>query len=406
MNVLMLTNLYPSDKYPREDTPWTVPYFVREWVKVGHSVVVIVNSTAFPIIYYYGVKLIRRHLIKKYNITGNDLSDSSWAKCFSFDDQGARVYNIPIMKYSPSGRYSSHRIKKQIERIVALLEKLNFKPDLICGHWINPQIMLISMLKEVYKCKTSFVFEGDYWKKYIKRYSIIDYCHGIDKIGCRSETASSQLKESLRLTYYPFICASGVPNEFLLYGRQHNKTFQPSTITVLSAGRLVELKHFDNVIEASSTAFEGLDYSLTIAGEGTLKGYLEWYIYSKHLEKTTALVGKVPRETLMKLMNESLIFVLISDHEAFGIVYIEAMAQGCLVIASKNGGIDGIVVDGVNGFLCKEGSTEDLVKVLKLILSLSSAEREKISMNARMTAAEYSNAKVAYRYLNDAIGIE
>ena len=41
---------------------------------------------------------------------------------------------------------------------------------------------------------------------------------------------------------------------------------------------------------------------------------------------------------------------MISKNEAFGLVYLEAMLAGCIV-ASRNG-IDGIIIDGYNGFLC------------------------------------------------------
>lgn len=36
-------------------------------------------------------------------------------------------------------------------------------------------------------------------------------------------------------------------------------------------------------------------------------------------------------------------FTLISDDETYGMVYIEAMLQGCLTIASRKGGFDGIM---------------------------------------------------------------
>lgn len=40
---------------------------------------------------------------------------------------------------------------------------------------------------------------------------------------------------------------------------------------------------------------------------------------------------------------------MISRNETFGVVYLEAMAAGCITIASRNVGYDGIIVDRVNG---------------------------------------------------------
>ncbi len=400
----MLTNLYPYEKYPNSDSPWTIPYFTREWVASGHAVVTIVNSTRFPRIYYKFANCAKRFLIKKYNITGKSLSDTSWTKSFEFNDKGVRVFNRPMMKFVPSGKYSHYEIRRQISLIKKILEKENFKPDIITGHWANPQFILISELKRIYNCKTCFVFEGDYWSKYIKKYSLKKYVSNIDIIGCRSKTAAKSVKESLKLEYMPFICASGIPDEYIIRGR--NKCIQKcdNNIMILSAGRLVRLKHFDAVIKACHFAFNQ-NYILKIAGEGEL--FSELINYSKEIEadSNTMFLGKIPRDELIKEMANNHVFVLISDHEAFGIVYIEAMSQGCIVIASRNGGIDGIIIDGKNGFLCEEGNSEELEILLKRIMKMKNSDKEIIINNALKTAENYSNKKVAERYLNDMVNI-
>ena len=64
-------------------------------------------------------------------------------------------------------------------------------------------------------------------------------------------------------------------------------------------------------------------------------------------------------------MKNAQIFTLISDNETFGMVYIEAMLQGCLVIASKGGGFDGIIQDGINGFICNPEGKKCFRKFIK-----------------------------------------
>jgi len=39
---------------------------------------------------------------------------------------------------------------------------------------------------------------------------------------------------------------------------------------------------------------------------------------------------------------------MISTDEIFGLAYLEAMAASCITIASKDGGVYGIIVDGKN----------------------------------------------------------
>ena len=52
----------------------------------------------------------------------------------------------------------------------------------------------------------------------------------------------------------------------------------------------------------------------------------------------------------LKELQKSNAFVLASDYETFGVVYIEAMACGNPVIGTRNGGADDIINDAC-GFL-------------------------------------------------------
>ena len=58
------------------------------------------------------------------------------------------------------------------------------------------------------------------------------------------------------------------------------------------------------------------------------------------------------REEVIRQMDNHDVFVMISRNETFGLVYLEAMARGCITIASRNEGFDGVIEHGVNGFLC------------------------------------------------------
>lgn len=70
---------------------------------------------------------------------------------------------------------------------------------------------------------------------------------------------------------------------------------------------------------------------------------------------------------------------MISRSETFGLVYLEAMARGCITIASWREEFDGIIEDGMNGFLCEAGDSEDFARVIKKIRQMSVAELSRIS---------------------------
>lgn len=407
MKILVLTNEYPNNNYPKKDSPWTVPFFARKWAAMGHEVVAVVNSTRFPRLYYSLVWLFKWYFSKKYDIIGDDLSNKSWTKRFSFEDQGVRVYNLPMLKFYPSVPFLKIIKNRQLQLIINQLNEIDFKPDIITGHWLNPQFELISRLKPVYSCRTGFVFESDFVESRITRYKANEFKDGINRIGCRSKFASGELKRLLHLNYTPFICASGIPDEIIEHISERNiEDFENERTIVVSAGRFVGLKRFDSIIEACENVYKKNDFELTIAGEGPLLESLREYASHLESKQKIFLPGKIERGKLFNLYRKAHIFILISEREAFGLVYLEAMSQGCIVIASRDGGIDGIVKDGVNGFICEAGNAEELAMVLSRISKLSAFEKKQISDNAIKTASQLSDTLAAKKYLENLQGLD
>lgn len=401
MKILLLTNEYPNEMYPKQDSPWVVPYFARAWVRQGHEVQVIVNSTKFPTLYYsIGSVLFASYFTKKYSVNVKSITAGVWTKEFKFEDNGVQVKNIPMLKFFPSGAFPNHVLKNQKKKIVDYLQKNDFKPDVITGHWLNPQLLLISALKEVYGCRTAFVFHSDYDAERLQRFNVTSFIQGIDKLGCRSVCAAKILQDNLQLPYQPFVCSSGVPDDYVRQSiAQGDHAFSDGDLSLLTVGRLVPVKKYDKLIEAIHL-LKGVPISLNIVGDGPMADSLQSQIEKYDLCDSIHLVGKLSRNQVQKKMRSSDVFVLIGM-EVFGLVYIEAMMQGCIVIGTRGGGIDGIIVDNENGFLCKHGDAEQLVDIILKIKDMSIEEKQRISKNAINTAKKYSDSSVAERYLND-----
>ena len=179
----------------------------------------------------------------------------------------------------------------------------------------------------------------------------------------------------------------------------HKMDFQ-NGIRHIYVGSLIKRKYLDRTIKAFIST-KGPNDILTVIGGGPEEIGLK--NLTKTIDETGSVhfLGRISRSKVLKEMKEAQVFTLISDGETFGMVYIEAMLQGCLVIASKGGGFDGIIMDGVNGFLCNPGDEEMLKAIYKKIQTLSDSERNTIGQNAIDTAIHFSEKKVAERYLND-----
>ena len=121
------------------------------------------------------------------------------------------------------------------------------------------------------------------------------------------------------------------------------------------------------------------------------------------LQKKVHLLGRIDRASIKEYLKQSDVFIMISKNETFGLVYLEAMAMGCIPIASRDEGFDGIIRDGENGFLCEAGNVEELSMILDKIYHMTPTELQEISCRAIDTATQLTDKKVAKAYIEDII---
>jgi glycosyltransferase involved in cell wall biosynthesis len=76
----------------------------------------------------------------------------------------------------------------------------------------------------------------------------------------------------------------------------------------------------------------------------------------------------VSPEELAQLYRGASVFVLSSDEEGLGLVILEAMASGLPVLSTRSGGPEGLVVEGVTGYLTPVGDAHALAARMKWLL--------------------------------------
>ena len=138
--------------------------------------------------------------------------------------------------------------------------------------------------------------------------------------------------------------------------------------TVISVGTLKARKCMDRTLEAfARLAQEYSDATLTIVGIGEMEGQLKARIAELGLEKRVEMTGGLPHEEVLRRMAESDLFILPSWGEGYGIVYIEAMAAGCISVGAIGEGIEDTITDGKNGFLVPAGDVDAIEHVMRKV---------------------------------------
>ena len=398
MRILVLTSVYQNANLGNADLSTNiVNSFVYEWKKNSHDVIVIHNYHRYPVLIHKLPLFIRKKLSSflNFQIPGyNSVRENI------YDDNGVKVYKFPIKKLIPHHSPSKRNIFKQVNKIKKALINENFIPDVIIGHWVSPQIELINLLKREYNCRTAIVLHGMEYI-YDKRFNFKKYITTINKLGCRSIYQAKLIHKDFNLKNMPFVCYSGIPDKYLQTFKLNIQKFKNIVKWKIAfVGRLISYKNVDVIIKALSS-IKNINWELSIIGEGPEKEKLRSLTIELGCENRVIFYGKISRDCVMDILNEMNVFVMVSNNEVFGLAYLEAMASSCITIASKNGGVDGIILDGKNGFLCNQGDVNDLNKKLLKIFDMDENDIKKLVENSYNTVKKYSDSNVAKLYLKN-----
>ena len=207
-------------------------------------------------------------------------------------------------------------------------------------------------------------------------------------LACRSDIIKKRL-----IKFYPefenkvFTAYSGVEDD-IIFDRA-NETLLNDKIKVLTCANFKKRKNIDKVIKAC----KGLEsFDLTVIGDGTQRKNLE------KIDRSVKFTGYLPHAKVLEYMRNSDIFVLPSVGETLGMVYLEAMASGCITVATKDDGIDGIIKNNINGFLV----TPDEIEIADILLNIKKLDKkslETLRCNSFNTIKKYTKKQMCAYYL-------
>jgi glycosyltransferase involved in cell wall biosynthesis len=166
----------------------------------------------------------------------------------------------------------------------------------------------------------------------------------------------------------------------------------------LFVGRLILEKGAHIFIEAL-TRLKAMEVSVTatLAGEGPERERVKEMIAACQLSPQVQLLGQVTGPALAKLFNQHKILVVPSlQPEGFGLVALEGIACGCVVVGSRAGGLPEAI--GGCGTTVPAGDVASLTSTLQELLR-SSHEIDRFRSAAERHLAKHRSGVVARRYL-------
>lgn len=115
------------------------------------------------------------------------------------------------------------------------------------------------------------------------------------------------------------------------------------------------------------------------------------YIKNNNLSNRVKLLGEI--KNVSEKLQEADIFAFPSAYEGMPLALTEAMAAGLPAIGYKScPGVNELIIDGYNGFLCEDG-IDDFAEKLKILMQ-DAELRKKMGQNARESMKQFAPEKI------------
>jgi glycosyltransferase involved in cell wall biosynthesis len=311
--------------------------------------------------------------------------------------QGVNVYIINI----PCGRLPKVIMHKVMSRGLSILYKLILKelgkPDVLHAHFADVGYVA-SKLKQQINVPLVITEHSSLINKPIIEKRLINIATQAylkaDAVIAVSPSLVNVIEDKLNIKarYIPNV----VDTDIFTYTQREECT----SFNFVSTGNLIITKRMDLTIEAFYSAFQDLpQVTLTIFGEGDERPKIEAIIKNHQLENKVVLMGTCSREVISEKLKSSDCFVLASRSETFGVSYIEALATGVPVIATKCGGPETFVHED-NGLMVPVDDLDALVNAMKYMYkNIITFDRSKISNQTKSKfSPEYVSKKLVEVY--------
>ncbi len=176
--------------------------------------------------------------------------------------------------------------------------------------------------------------------------------------------------------------------------RRNSETVWKGERVLLSVGRLIEKKGFDDLVRACGHLRDrGVsDFRCIIVGEGPMEDELNALIAHLRLGDRVVLAGPKSQEEIIELLEQTAVFALPCVTEKEGgkdnlpTVLMEAMAARVACASTRLAGVPEMVIDGETGRLVEERRPEEFAGILEDLLS--SPETTESMGSAGYTLAE------------------
>ncbi len=310
-------------------------------------------------------------------------------------ETNSKIYNSQII--NKADRFLYFRKQRKINNWVKSLEVDYTKYDIVHAH------TLFSDGYQAYISNRPYVVtirntDVNYYLKYFKHlYPVAkNIINKAKKIIFLSESYKEKFLVKLfknentrsKVAEKSIVIPNGINDFWINNANNENKVIKDE-INVLFIGRIMKNKNIDFIARNLNDENFNKKINIYVIGEVIEN---EYYEKLKRFHNVVFL-GKKSKNELINIMKSMHIFAMVSFHETFGLVYLEALTQNLPLLYTKNEGFDNYFENGRVGYAVNPNNDEELIDKFKKIYKEYNSLQVKISNINKNAFSWESNAR-------------
>lgn len=296
------------------------------------------------------------------------------------------------------------------------IAKLHFKYkfDIIHLHWLIPFGPVVGILSLFTKFQYIITSHGSDVFPFTNKPGIlpfvITWLHRlftfprVDHIVAVSKSLKNAMVSTMPIGFQSKISVISMGINYNLFSNKAHRKLLQEPLKIVFVGRLAEVKGVKYLIDAMGILRDkNLDFTLQIYGDGLLRISLEQQVEELALSAFIDFNGFIEHSSLTSCLAESDIFIgpsivtPLGESEGLGLVLLEAMAAGLMVVGTKTGGIPEIVIDGVTGILIDEKNPNAIANAIVNLYHNKSLQKKLIE-GGKIFALQYDWSVISDKY--------
>ena len=179
----------------------------------------------------------------------------------------------------------------------------------------------------------------------------------------------------------------------------HDGSSPERAVRLLSVGRAVAKKGYEDLIAALAALPAGLHWRLEHIGGGTMSGELRELAHGAGIAERVDWRGPQPQGEVLQAYRRADLFVLSSriagdgDRDGLPNVLMEAQSQGLACLATRVSAIPELIEDGLTGALAPERSPTEFSAALAALIGDPERRRRLGIAGQERVAAEFSHKR-------------